>query len=297
MDTLEACQPSDTQQCIPMHESVHVESECQQDSHLSRGFVCGEVGQSGLQLTDGIKTKTATWGIHEETDKYYVAPAKDNCRSVGLSASTVGKDDQILEERDITVNKGNNLKQAVTQLSENSVECQAIGSTENASQCTPQRVNMGSMPKKDGRACAGVGSFQSSQVSPGKDRQTRANEEPKSYVTEQTFRESNGVCCIKCPFLNPKLFQGSSFNSSPLLSDSCVQLLNSTNYVAVVVLPLLAYVYQHRNEQWRTLLFPCAVKCCCITKGKNQRFCRELLPKYNLIYDSSCNYFEMGMGK
>lgn len=270
LDTSEACQPTDTQQCIPMHESVDVESECQQDSHVSRNLVCDQDGLSRPQLTDGIKTKTATGGRHGETGENCVELDKDNCKSMDLSANTMGKDDQILEERDITVSSDNNLKQEVSQPSENSLEFHAIRSTGKASQSTPQRVNMRSMAEKNGPACAGVGSFQSSQVSPGKDCHTRAKEEPKSYVTEQPFGESKGVCCIKCPFLNPRLFQSSSFNSSPLLSDSSVQLLNSTNCVAVVVLPLLAYVYHHTNEQWRTLLFSCAVKCCCITKGERR---------------------------
>ena len=260
-----------------MHGSVDVESECQQDSYVSGDLVCDQDGLSMLQLTDGIKTKTATGGRHGETGENCVELAKDNCKSMDLSANTMGKDDQILEERDITVSRDNNLKQEVSQPTETSVEFHAIRSTGNASQSTLQRVNMRSMVEKNGRACAGVGSFQSSKVSPGEDCRTRAKEEPKSYVTEQTFGESNGVCCIKCPFLSPRLLQSSSFNSSPLLSDSSVQLLNSPNYVAVVVLPLLAYVYHHTNEQWRTLLFSCAVKCCCITKGK--RRVRSLLIK------------------
>ena len=248
-----------------MHGSVDFER--QQESHVSRNLVSDQDGLSRLQLTAGIKTKTATGGRHEETGENYVGLGKDNCKSMGLSANTLGKDDQMLEERDITVSTDNNLKQEVSQPSENSVEFHAIRSTAKS---TPQRVNMRSMAEKDGRACADVGSFQSSQVSPGNDCHTRAKKEPKSYVTEQSFGESNGVCCIKCPSLNPRLFQSSSLNNCPLLSNSSVQLLNSTNYVAVVVLPLLAYVYDHTNKHWRTLLFSCAVKCCCITKGERR---------------------------
>ena len=98
-----------------MHGSVDVESECQQESHLSRNLVCDQDGLSRLQLTDGIKTKTATGGRRRETGDNYVWLGKDNCKSMYLSADTMGKDDQILEERDMTVSRDNNLKQEVSQ--------------------------------------------------------------------------------------------------------------------------------------------------------------------------------------
>ena len=83
-----------------------------------------------------------------------------------------------------------------------------------------------------------------------------------------TPRPSNEVVLIEAPFLNPRLFQKSGTNSlSPSLT-STVKLLITTNYVIVAILPLLAYVYYHEKEEWQSLLFPVAVKSCCIAQGK-----------------------------
>ena len=90
-----------------------------------------------------------------------------------------------------------------------------------------------------------------------------------------TSRLSNEVVSIEAPFLNPRLFQKSDryTNSlAPSLSSS-VKLTISTNYVIVVILPLLAYVYQREKEEWQSLLFPVAVKSCCIAQGKFEFKC------------------------
>ena len=100
-----------------------------------------------------------------------------------------------------------------------------------------------------------VEAFQSSEGSPANKCHFRANKEYEfSY--------------LQAPFVNPRLFQGSCLNDPSFLSDSSTQLLNSTNYIVVAVLPLLAYVYHRTSEEWRTLLFSRAVKCCCIFNGK-----------------------------
>lgn len=81
---------------------------------------------------------------------------------------------------------------------------------------------------------------------------------------------SNELLYIEAPFLNPRLFQKSDKDSLSPLSSRSVQLLISTNYVIVVILPVMAYVYHHENEEWKSLLFPCAVDNCCITQGKDR---------------------------
>lgn len=98
-----------------------------------------------------------------------------------------------------------------------------------------------------------------------KGRWTKSNEQSN---IKRTSRLSNDVVFIEAPFLNPRLFQNPDTNSlSPSLS-STVKLLISTNYIIVAILPLLAYVYHHEKGEWNSLLFPVAVKNCCIAQGK-----------------------------
>ena len=112
-----------------------------------------------------------------------------------------------------------------------------------------------------------VEAFPSSEGSPTNKCHFRTN---KEYVPcmDRTLKASDEFSFVQAPFINPKLFQGSCSNDPSFLSDSSTQLLNSTNYIVVAVLPLLAYVYNRTSEEWRTLLFSRAVKCCCICNGK-----------------------------
>ena len=112
-----------------------------------------------------------------------------------------------------------------------------------------------------------VEAFPSSEGSPTNKCHFRTN---KEYVPcmDRTLKASDEFSFVQAPFINPKLFQGSCSNDPSFLSDSSTQLLNSTNYIVVAVLPLLAYVYNRTGEEWRTLLFSRAVKCCCVCNGK-----------------------------
>ena len=112
-----------------------------------------------------------------------------------------------------------------------------------------------------------VEAFPSSEGSPANKCHFRANEE---YVPclDPALKAPDEFSYLQAPFINPRLFQGSCLKDPSFLSDSSTQLLNSTNYIVVAVLPLLAYVYHRTSEEWRTLLFSRAVKCCCISNGK-----------------------------
>ena len=109
--------------------------------------------------------------------------------------------------------------------------------------------------------------FPSSEGSPADKCHFRANEENVPCM-DCTLKACDEFSFVQAPFINPRLFQGSCLNDLSFLSDSSTQLLNSTNYIVVAVLPLLAYVYHRTSEEWRTLLFSRAVKCCCISNGK-----------------------------
>jgi len=242
-DITDFYQPSNVQQCTPMRESNSVG--------------CDQAGLSKAQAGDGIKSNADC--THEKTSEICSKSAEDSDKSGELNTGITGKGVQALEIKEIIINGHKSLKKAEPRTSELSEDIHAVGYTEGSLQNTSQRGNMASMSERNS-ICGSLGSCRGSPT----------NEcHPKAPdVTVHTSRVSNGVCSIEAPFLNPRLFQTACSESSPFLSGSSVQLLNSTNYVVVAVLPLLAYVYHHTNEEWRMLLFPCAVKCCCITEGK-----------------------------
>lgn len=123
------------------------------------------------------------------------------------------------------------------------------------------------LTKEDADEGANVEAFPSSEGSPANKCHFRANEEHVPCL-DRTLKASEEISYLQAPFINPRLFQGSCLKHPSFLSDSSTQLLSSTNYIVVAVLPLLAYVYHRTSEEWRTLLFSRAVKCCCISNGK-----------------------------
>lgn len=164
------------------------------------------------------------------------------------------------ESQNSQTNEHKSLKEAARDSPGVSFESRVAGYSENTSGNTSQigTVLTTSQDNNSERVYSSGGSFT-------KGRRRKSNEQ--SNVT-CTSRLSNDVVPIDAPFLNPRLFQNPDTNSlSPSLS-STVKLLISTNYVIVTILPLLAYVYHHEKGEWNSLLFPVAVKNCCIAQGK-----------------------------
>ena len=246
-DITDFYQPSNVQQCKPMRESNSVG--------------CDQAGLSKAQAGDGIKSNADC--THGKTSEICIKSAEDSDKSGELNTGITEKGVQALEIKEIIINGHKSLEEAEPRTSELSEDNLAVGYTEGSLQNTSQRGNMASMSERNESICGSLGSGQTSLGSPTNECHPKTPD-----VTGHTSRVSNGVCSIEAPFLNPRLFQIACSESSPFLSGSSVQLLNSTNYVVVAVLPLLAYVYHHTNEEWRTLLFPCGVKCCCITEGQ-----------------------------
>ena len=246
-DITDFYQPSNVQQCTPMRESNSVG--------------CDQAGLSKAQAGDGIKSNADC--THGKTSEICSKSAEDSDKSGELNTGSTGEGVQALQIKETIINGHKSLEEAEPRTSELSEDIYAVGSIEGSSQKTSQRGNMISMLERDESICGSLGSCQTSQGSPTNECHPKTPD-----VTGHTSRVSNGVCSIETPFLNPRLFQIACSDSSPFLSGSSLQLLNSANYVVVAVLPLLAYVYHHTNKEWRTLLFPCTVKCCCITEGK-----------------------------
>lgn len=264
LNTTENYQPSDKERRIPIRGSA---LECQQDKK-SRKMVRDQDVLSKLKVCDDIRTKAATGGGHEETSQNWVDAAGCDGKSKEASAETDEIEDKIHDKKDSKNSQRTSSKQTELKLSKTSLESFDVRSRERASKFIPEGDKMLSRSETDERICEVAGSYQCSQVFPGNASHAKTKEESEACITSQAFCVSDDVCCIQAPFLNPRLFQSSSANSSSLLAGSSVQLLISTNYMVVVVLPLLAYVYHHTDQGWRSLLFPNAVKSSCITKGK-----------------------------
>ena len=248
-------QPSDTQQCKQIHEDVVVGIEPLQDNLGSGNAGCKQDGMMTAQDSDGINSTTDC--RRDKTIKNCAGLAQESGTSTELNTNRLKKDNQALERNDDSRNEHRGLKPQPCELPSK------VRAVENASKNIPRR-DMSSLSEKD--VCGSVGGLQTSQGST-KDCHGRAKEE-LNPCAGHNFRKTKNVCYIEAPFLNPRLFERSCSNNSSLLSGTSVQLLNSTNYVVAVVLPLLAYVYHHTSEDWSALLFPCPIKCCCITNGK-----------------------------
>ena len=171
--------------------------------------------------------------------------------------------DKFLEENGST-NEHSNLKETEPGSSGLSVEHCAFGSTENLS----KNSQTGSVLKTlDKDACEVVGRLHNCPGSPTNVLYTETN--GNSRVAS---RYSNDVLSIEAPFINPRLFQKPGTDSLSPLPQSTFQLLISTNYVVVAILPLMAYVFYHEKDEWKSLLFPCALQNCCILQGKQSIF-------------------------
>ena len=195
-----------------------------------------------------------------------VGTRSQNCREYAsiaagteLSPEKFKTDDEALEKDNIS-NEHRNSKDTDSGSREVSAEIPSVGFTGNISRNNCELGNLITISEKF--TIGRIETPQNSERSDTKDRHTETNR--KSRLTSSLCNE---VLSLEAPFLNPELFHKSCTGSSTFLPRSCVQLLISTNYVVVAVLPLLAYVYRSQNEQWKTLLFPCPVESCCITQG------------------------------
>ena len=180
----------------------------------------------------------------QDGDNSHGKTVDDSCKTIELnSAEALAR----LDFREIKHSRLNDTEHSLCEMSLNVL----VG---DIASDIPQE-DMSLLTKEVADEGENVEAFQSSEGSPANKCHFRANEEYEfSY--------------LQAPFVNPRLFQGSCLNDPSFLSDSSTQLLNSTNYIVVAVLPLLAYVYHRTSEEWRTLLFSRAVKYCCISNGK-----------------------------
>ena len=229
LNTTGADQSSNAQPCPPIHYSG-LDSELKQDKFGLRNLSHG--GDGIMKTQDGDEINS-----HEKT-------GDDSCKTIELnSAEALAR----LDFREIKHSRLNDTGDSLCEMSLNVL----VG---DIASDIPQE-DMSLLTKEVADEGENVEAFQSSEGSPANKCHLRANEEYEfSY--------------LQAPFINPRLFQASCLNDPSFLSDSSTQLLNSTNYIVVAVLPLLAYVYNRTSEEWRTLLFSRAVKCCCICNGK-----------------------------
>ncbi|XP_068730518.1 uncharacterized protein [Montipora capricornis] len=216
----------------------------------------------GLFSPQGSNDGVSDAERHGEHSENVVTPFENNqCRRIDLSAIAVKSEKHVLERTRSFKTTDNKSK-----LLEGSLKFHDQGSPETLSQTTPVGLNMLTTSEEDGQISYSLERVQSSEESSGKGYPTTTKEKATANTKENIDKSSEDIFYVRAAFINPKLFQTSA--GSPLLPGSSVKLLISTNCVAVVVLPLLAYVYQYRKEEWRVLLFRKAVKNCCIAEDK-----------------------------
>ena len=215
-----------------------------------------EPGSVEVLELDDDHVKSLTDCIQGNNGEHFMKSAEGSSQNTELSnkRSKVDENGQSNEHK--------SLKEAGRDSPGVSVEPRVAGSSEDASRNTSQIGNVLSTSQDinpERVYTSQTGGFFT------KGRRRKSNEQSN---IKRTSRLSNEVVFIEAPFLNPRLFQNPDSNSlSPSLT-STVKLLISTNYVLVAVLPLLAYVYHHEKGEWNSLLFPVAVKNCCIAQGK-----------------------------
>lgn len=258
----ESYQPSEMQQCS-VRETISKNN--QRDNEESGGVQCNqdEIFRTNVLQQDNSHVKSLTDCRQGDNSQHFVKSSEGSSKNTELSndRSYVDENGKTAEHR--------SLREAERDMPGMLVELHAVASTENTSKNVSQVGNL--LTTSDENTC---GSVYSSDGSFTKGRCTSTNEQPNVTCTS---RLSNEVVLIEAPFLNPRLFQTSGTHSlSPSLT-STVKLLITTNYVIVAILPLLAYVYHHEKEEWRSLLFPVAVKSCCVAQGK---FENKLTCKY-----------------
>ena len=276
----ESYQPSEMQQCS-VRETISKNN--QRDKEESECVQCNqdEIFRTEFLQQDNGHVKSLADCRQGNNSQHFVKSSEGSSNNTELSndRSKVGENGKTTEHR--------SLKEAEGDTPGMSVELHAVGSTENTSKNLRQAGNVLATSEKN--TCGSVYSYADGSFTKGP--YTKSNEQSNATCTprppneqsnatctpELSNEQSNGTCTprppnevvlIEAPFLNPRLFQKSGTNSLTPSLTSTVKLLITTNYVIVAILPLLAYVYHHEKEEWQSLLFPVAVKSCCIAQGK-----------------------------
>ena len=247
--------PSEIWQCSVRETIRH--NKNQRDTEQSGSVQCkqDEIFRTEVLQQDDDRVKSLTDSGQGNSSKKFM-------KSSSSSKNTELSNGRSKVEENGKTSEHSSLKEAERGSPGISVEVHAAGSTEIASRNMSQTGNV--LTTSEGNTCESVytsgGSFT-------KEHWTKSSKESNVICTSKL---SNEVVFIDAPFLSPRLFQKFGTNSlSPSLS-STVKLLISTNYVVVAILPLLAYVYHREKDEWQSLLFPVAVKSCCIAQGKFQ---------------------------
>lgn len=249
----ESYQPSEMQQCSVRERII---KNSQHGKEESRSVQCNqdEIFRTEVLQQDDGHVKSRTDCRQENSSRHFVKSSEGSSKNTELS------NDRSKEDENGEATEHRSLKEAERDSSGMSVELHAVASTGNTSKNVSQVGNL--LTTSEENTC---GLVYTSDGSFTKERCPRSNEQPN--VTRRS-RLSNEVVLIEAPFLNPRLFQKSGTHSLSPSLNSTVKLLITTNYVIVVILPLLAYVYHHEKEEWQSLLFPVAAKSCCIAQGK-----------------------------
>lgn len=227
------------------------------------GSVLVELSSKGLLTLKWRRTSQESFSLLRERGNRCENSCENSLKGLGSKCSELRNEGFKMGEESLEENRKNDSSRLEDEdrLTEVSAELHAVGSTGNAS-CLLGYVKTTSEDK----AVESINAL-NTQTSEGSDT-SYGNCHSETYEKLQSPSSlSSEVLTLEAPFLNPELFQKSCSGGFTFLSRSGVRLLISTNYVIVAVLPLLAYVYESQIEEWKTLLFPCPVKSCCITAG------------------------------
>lgn len=234
-------------QCITKGEGKVVDGNCREAEYEPADELRPQVTSESNETQGDASEKLITPQIVDNRRSIHSnANAAENVKGMVQSKARLKNDNNTLtEELDFQV------------LETSSKSRHAQVSTKTASKSTPVQENILSSSDKDGRLRDSLERVQSLEESSAKD----------NVEGEDICKSTKGGFHVTAPFINPKMFQFSCADFS-LLRGCGVQLTITTNYLVVVALPLLAYVYHLRNEEWRTLLFRRPVKNCCLVKGQ-----------------------------
>jgi len=252
------------------------ENEIYDSQSLTKGegsVVDGNYREVKHELADELRAKVTSKSdeTQRETSEDLITPhILDNKRSVHPNANAAENIKEMVLGKAYPKNENNmSTEELDFQVLETSSKFRhAQESTKPASKSPPVQQNILSSSDKDEHLSDSLEREQSLQNSSAKD----------NVKGEDICKSSKDAFHVTAPFINPKMFQCSGVDS-PLLKGCRVQLTTTTNYLVGVALPLLAYVYHLRKEEWRTLLFRRPVKNCCLVKGELTILSRKLRPQ------------------
>ena len=251
--------PSEMQQCSA-RETIS-DYENQRDKEEPRSVHCNqdEIFRTEILQQDADHVKSFTDCGQENSTQHFKKSLEGSSNNTELSNDRSETDDLLFVTNGRS-NEHRSSKEVERDSPGRPVEFHSVGSDENTSRNTTQTGNVLTSSEEN--------TSRSVRTSGGPFTEGRCRKSNEQSNVPCTSRLSNEVVFIEAPFLNPRLFQRSDTNSSSPSLRRTVKLLISTNYVIVAILPLLAYVYHNEKEEWQSLLFPVAVKSCCIAQGK-----------------------------